>query len=282
MKREKTILCASWLIAGFLLCVSGSAASACGPNSDCPIGDRHYRIYVPSESRSPEPTGALVFVHGYRGRASDVVQNGALRALADRLGLALVAVASAGDDWSIPGVPSVDFHPDLDEIAYFDAVRHDLIRRLGLNPDRLVVAGFSAGGMMTWHLACHRATDYAAFIPMGGTFWAPIPENCQQPPAQLIHFHGLADTTVPLRGRAIEDAMQGDVRDAIAMYARNGAFRPAEAQRIASFGCEVMRNKRGATLGLCLHAGGHSWDTGFIETGLGMLGFAAGQWPTSP
>ena len=56
-------------------------AAACGPETDCMIGDRTYRIQVPQGQA--EPFGALIYAHGYKGSAKAVMRNNALRALAD-------------------------------------------------------------------------------------------------------------------------------------------------------------------------------------------------------
>lgn len=257
-------------VAGLGLFLAAIAAApdarACGPESDCALGDRHYRIYLPADADGTPAMGAIIFAHGYKGTAAGTLKSAALRAMADRLGVALIAAKSAGDDWSIPGAPSIGAIDGADELAYFDAVRADATRRFGIDPDRLIAAGFSAGGMMTWTLACHRSADYAAFVPMAGTFWRPIPETCSGPVADIIHLHGTADRIVPLEGRRIEDARQGAIRDAIAMYARFGAFAEPAPRRLAGTDCEERRNPDGARLSLCLFDGGHSFDTTFLES----------------
>ena len=54
--------------------VLAGPALACGPDTDCMLGDRHYRIAMP-EGQSTDPVGAVVFAHGYRGSAAAVMQN---------------------------------------------------------------------------------------------------------------------------------------------------------------------------------------------------------------
>jgi len=51
------------------LCFGANEAAACGPETPCPLGDRHYRVFVPQGVTTPK--GALVFAHGFRGSDED-------------------------------------------------------------------------------------------------------------------------------------------------------------------------------------------------------------------
>ena len=157
--------------------LAGGGAQACGPDSDCEIGDRNYRIYLPEGFGADGPGGAIVYSHGYKGSSKGTMRNQSLRRVADELGVALIAGNDAGDDWSLPGAPSPNYKPEIDEIAYYRAVIADATTRFPIDPDRLLATGFSAGGMMTWNLACDAGDLFAGFAPIAGTFWAPVPDQ---------------------------------------------------------------------------------------------------------
>lgn len=243
------------MAAGFL--ATAAPAEACGRSTDCMIGERTYRIVIPAERDPARPLGAIVFAHGYRGSADGTMRNDGLASLADELGIAFVAANADGRDWRIPGVPSFPEADGVEALAYFDALRQDLIDRHGVDPDRIVASGFSAGGMMVWHLACHRAQDYAGFVPLSGTFWAPLPEACPTTAVDLIHYHGTEDTIVPLEGRPINQSRQGDVLAAVALFTAAGGYQPAEGMADAERRCTVAINQAGNRLELCLFDGGH-------------------------
>lgn len=241
---------------------------ACGANSDCVLeSGRTYRIALPEAADGP--VGTILHAHGYKGSAAGAMGNTGLRALARRLGVAFIAADSDGDDWSLPHSPTVmrsGAAADLDgELAYFAAVLGDAARRFGIDRDRVMATGFSAGGMMVWTLACHRADLAAGFAPVSGTFWAPVPETCPAAPAHLIHTHGTADPVVPLEGRRIGPTKQGAVADALAMYRRDGDFRPAGRFETDGLACERWRNPSAQLLELCLHDGGHGIDPTHLE-----------------
>ncbi|MFN3207859.1 MAG: alpha/beta hydrolase family esterase [Roseovarius sp.] len=254
------------------LCGAGLPALACGPDTDCALGDRSYRIHMPAGHDGATPLGALVFAHGYKGSAAGTMRNRSLRDMADRLGIALVAANADGDDWLLPNAPSgrVD-SPDA-ALAYFDALRDDILARYPIDPDRIVMGGFSAGGMVTWTIACNRPGDYAGFIPVAGTFWAPAPESCDTPVAQIVHIHGTSDRIVPLAGRPIGPAHQGDVDTVLAMYRRTGGHEPAPAPSLGDgLDCQAWTAATGARLVECLHPGGHSFRTGWIAAAWNLI-----------
>jgi polyhydroxybutyrate depolymerase len=236
-------------------------AWACGPDSDCIVGDRSYRLYLPPAAQTG-PVGALVFAHGYKGNAAQAMDNKRLRQVADDLGLALIALQSDGDDWAVAHVPQAPDRTESLEFDYVDAVLADAATRATIDPDRRIAAGFSAGGMMVWTLACGASDRFRGFVPVAGTFWAPMPDTCPTPAANLVHIHGTADTMVPLEGRAIGETRQGDVAGALAMYAAHGGFQSTGT--VAAPGdmtCLTARNLAGKLLDFCTFDGGHDFST---------------------
>ena len=241
-------------------------ASACGPDTDCTIGERTYRVAMPNGAAK----GALIHMHGYRGSANGVMRNKALRGLADELGLALIAPKSRGDDWNIPGVPS-DMRTDgAAEFAFFDALIEQAVTRHGIPRDRIYASGFSAGGMMVWNLACARGSAFAGFIPIAGTFWAPVPADCPDIGTDMVHIHGTSDRIVPLGGRPIGPTRQGDVPTALRLFADGG-----ETDNERSFPPDLLCTDydlaKPRSLSFCTHPGGHSIRMDYLRAAFTIL-----------
>ncbi|WP_104018894.1 alpha/beta hydrolase family esterase [Roseovarius nitratireducens] len=252
-----------------LVLLAAQGAAACGADSDCRIGDRHYRIAWPEDARAP--VGAIVFAHGYRGSAAAVMRNSGLRRMAAEEGLALIALKSLDRDWVIPHAPGHAGTDGAREFAYVEAVLADVARRYPLDTGRVMGAGFSSGAMLIWNLACAMPERFAGFVAVAGTFWQRPPARCATPVESLVHIHGQSDPTVPLTGRAIRETWQGDVREALSMYRRLGGFHAAQPAGIEGLTCEGWRNARGEILDFCLHPGGHSLRTAYIRAGLDRL-----------
>jgi polyhydroxybutyrate depolymerase len=240
-----------------LVAIAAPEAGACGRDTDCMIGERSYRIALPEGHDGTTPIGAIVFTHGFRGTAGDVMRYEPLTALAADLGLAFIAAQAAGPDWNIPGAPSHHAQEEIDELAYFDALIEDATTRFAIDRTRLVASGFSSGAMMVWHLACYRGAAFKGFVPMSGTFWEPVPETCPAGPVNLIHYHGSEDPVVPLTGRQVKDGHQGNVFEAIEMLARSGGYRPVETGDVPGLQCAQQVAEDGKLMELCLFSGKH-------------------------
>ncbi|MBY4894422.1 dienelactone hydrolase family protein [Rhodobacteraceae bacterium N5(2021)] len=240
-------------------------AMACGPDTDCSVlGDRTYRYYMPDGTDGP--VGAFFHAHGYRGSAGGAMRNQSLRAMADRLGMAFVALNADADDWNLAYRPRNPTQTEAAEDDYARAVIADLATRIDLDPSRLISTGFSAGGMMTWTLACEMGDTFAGFVPYAGTFWRTIPDACPTPASHLIHIHGDADRTVPLEGRAIGPTRQGDVFEALAMYGDHGGFSiPVPLAAPDGMLCVGGEAALGRELIFCTFEGGHSYSTARVE-----------------
>lgn len=257
--RAGARLLPAFLVA-LLVALGAEEATACGPDSDCRLGERTYRIRMPAGHDGDGLVGAIMYMHGYRGSAAGSMRNKALgKAVAD-LGLALVAPKSLGDDWSIPNAP----REYTDDFAFFDRLLEEITTRFAIDPKRIMATGFSAGGMMVWNLACEMGERFAGFAPIAGTFWAPIPQSCASTPVHLLHTHGTDDKIVPLRGRPIQKTHQGDVFEALSLFGKAGNFGAAAAYEILDLKCERRLNPEGRALELCLHPGGHSFKSEYV------------------
>ena len=240
-------------------------AQACGVQTNCMIGERHYRIKMPEGHDGTNRIGAIIYAHGYRGSANGMMKNKSMAKLASELGVALIATKSYSNDWRIPGVPR---NRDADgrlELTYYDALIEDVTSRFPIDSSRLMATGFSAGGMMVWNLICHRSEKFAAFVPMSGTFWQPEPKTCTSPPANVIHIHGDADPVVPLMGRPIADTHQGEVPKVMEMYANYGNYEETGEEKLGKLTCQNTKNPEGKILIFCLFSGGHSFRTEFLR-----------------
>lgn len=258
-----------YLIALFLMLAS--PALACGPDTDCPVGDRHYRIAMPEGWDGTSDVPALIWSHGYRGSAAGVMRNKTMRKMLSKAGFALIAAQGVNGTWDLPYGPRTFDSDGSAEFAYFDAVIEDATAHHHIDPDRIIASGFSAGGMVVWNLACARPEKFAGFIPMSGTFWLKPPETCKGPAKSIVHIHGTKDKTVPLKGRAIRETKQGEVEEALSMYEKFGGFGPSDYFQRDDLTCRNRSNSQGALLQYCLFDGGHSFSVKMLAHGIAEI-----------
>lgn len=262
-----------------LVCAAAALAApharACSPaQAACEIPGGQYHILLPT---GRAPIGAVVYLHGHGG-AGDV----ALRRR-DRIGAFLDAgyavIGPDGARWRGEGSPrswnAMRAPGGRDDVKFVLDVVDDAARRFGFDRGAVMATGFSAGGMMVWLLACEAPEKFAAFAPVSGTFWRPVPTDCTGDPA-IFHTHGTSDTVVPIEGRALANGrlLQGDVREVIAMTAaREGcAARPSATARLGATpeSWETMEwagCARGALVE-ALHPGGHDVPKGWATAAL--------------
>lgn len=254
------------IMATVFCAVTSAPVFACGADTDCMLGERSYRIALPEGYDGSTDVPVVVFAHGYRGSAAGVMRNGSLRGLASDLGAALIAFNSKEGMWDLPHHPHYTQSDGSEEFAYADAVLDDAIARFPLDAERIMLTGFSSGGMLVWNLACARSDRFAGFAPIAGTFWLEPPDECDMPVASVVHIHGDADKTVPLTGRAIADTKQGEVAEALAMYGAFGGFGPmGPPVSRPGLTCEESTNAEGDLLSFCLFEGGHSFRTEHVR-----------------
>lgn len=258
-----------------MLCVT-VGATACSRDTACAVADGTYVIALPPDATGPMP--AVLFIHGYGGSGAGALRNrGMVDAILAR-GYAVIAPSGlpmpgrAGGTWS--------FHPDRpgprDEIAFITAVRDDAAARHAIDPERILMAGFSIGGSMTAYLACAAPESFAAYAPVGGNFWRPHPERCSAP-VRMLHTHGWSDGTVPLEGRVLRGAdsrdpealVQGDVFAALAIWRETNGCYQLRADSFVTEGPFLRRRwdrcTPGSALELALFPGGHVIPDGWAD-----------------
>lgn len=229
-----------------LLGIGAAGAQACGRTTDCVVELGTYNIALPEagadtgantgaatgadtgvlKAPKAELIPAVIFLHGFGGSGKGVMRNaGVAKTLLDR-GYALIAPSGMIPDGRTGG--SWSFHPDWksrrDEVAFLTSVRDQVIAKHGIDPNHIVLAGFSIGGSMTSYLACQTPDSFSAYAPLGGSFWRPHPSECAGP-VRLLHTHGWTDGTVPLEGRILREIpmsdqliAQGDVFQAMQIW----------------------------------------------------------------
>lgn len=152
-----------------------------------------------------QATELVVLLHGYGADGNDLI--GLAPHWQDRMPGAEFVAPNAPD--RVPGAPSgfqwfpisrLDPHEMRNGVATAAPRIEEFIEaelaRLRLPPERLVLAGFSQGAMLSLHLGLRRATLPAAIIGFSGLLAMPPPEGNTRPPVLLTH--GDADQVIPV------------------------------------------------------------------------------------
>ena len=208
----------------------------------CAAGTRRYRLYVPSTANEGLE-GLIVMLHGCTQNPEDFAAGTGMNSLAEKHRLLIVYPAQTGDDnsmscwnWFRPE----DQMRGAGEPAIIAGLTESLRDQYGIAPNRVFVAGLSAGGAMAAimgetypelyeavgvhsGLAYGSANDVmSAFTAMRGQVGVEqalsSPEAGRETAPRMIVFHGSADTTVHPSNAERIVANQGGIRGKISRH----------------------------------------------------------------
>lgn len=260
----------------FLLALAGAIACSCGAAFGAEpivrsVPSGNYRILFPDDG---DVRGAYVYFHGFKGSAELQMQQAELMATTLDHHLAYVAVDGTKGGWSFPN----GAWTGRDEKVFITEVLDDLAARDRFTAGKIVLGGFSIGASMAWYTACQQGQRAAAMVTFSGVFWNPLPRpvDCVAEIPPMVHFHGTADRTFPLSGRAIGTARhQGDTFRSIAILRARALCEDRGKTRITLDGIDCDEAPgciRGSSV-LCIHDGGHQVRADMLDAGLTAVGF---------
>ena len=186
-----------------------------------------YLLWAPTGDGMAEPRPAagwplLIFLHGSGERGNDLakvkVHGPPKHAVAGHRYPFILAAPQAAEGMAW----------DSDAL---DALRADLVARLPIDPDRVLLTGMSMGGYGTWNYAVDYPGTLAAIAPVCGVGDSDRAERIAHLPVWA--FHGALDTAVPLAGdQEMVNAVRaagGNVRFTVYPGVGHNAWDPAYA-----------------------------------------------------
>lgn len=247
------------------------ALAGCGADDTaCASASGIYHAELPDNPDAQMP--ALVFLHGYGGSGAGVLKmRGMVEGLKAR-GYAVLAPTAERRNGT--GNRSWVFYPGWtgrDEAAFLSEVVEDAAGRFDIDPDKVLLAGFSAGGFMVNYLACKTPDAFPAYAPISGGFWRPMPESCNGP-IRMFHTHGWRDGVVPLEGRLLGGGRfeQGDIFHGLEIWRVANGCAGHKPEKMRQEGIYMLRQWKSACasnshLELALFPGGHRIPKGWSD-----------------
>ncbi len=230
MRPETRIRILTLGIAIAVITASPKAALAsdgeCGvPDAPCTLEGGEYYVALPEV---PDEPPAVIWLHGYGRSGKGMIQNSAYVDPFTRRGYAVImpsgqpSINGKDLDWGVAD----GYDLARDDVAFVGAVRADAVERFGIDPSRILIAGFSRGGSMVWDIACQAPEMARGFAAAAGAFWEPMTTECDAS-VHLFHVHGFKDRMVPFEGRQLTwegvDFHQGNVMKGLDVWRRENA-----------------------------------------------------------
>jgi polyhydroxybutyrate depolymerase len=209
------------------------------------VGDvsRTYIVDLPDDYDPDNPHPVIFGFHGRGGSAQGASGQWYL-GLGQQGGKPSILVYPDGlDDGMGTGWPNSGGQ----DVAFFDALLAELKASYCVDENRVFSTGHSYGGMMSFTLACERASDVRAVAPVAGARWS---QSACTGPIAALGIHGNPDDTV---GYDLGLSAIGRILEA------NGCDENSTASYDPTEFCTSYACDTGYPVVWCEHQDGHNW-----------------------
>jgi polyhydroxybutyrate depolymerase len=207
---------------------------------------RTYLLHIPAHYDAMRHAPLVIVLHGHGETAGNFESYTGMSDKADARGFIVVYPQALGDpsDWHT----AIDGPPGRDDITFVRDIIDVVERRYRIDRRRIFAAGHSNGGIMTYRLASALSDRIVAVgvtagsIGMvdahGDTIRIPPPAH----PVSVIHFHGLADPSVPYHGGPESDGPDNivSVKNTVGFWLSADRCRTVPAARTVSLNHDVI------------------------------------------
>lgn len=244
-------LAAALTLALFAACARNRVAS--GPEGATTVQHlrvagqlREYRLHLPAHLDSSRRVPLVIVLHGHGESAENFERYTGMSDKADREGFIVAYPQALGDpsEWHT----AIDGSRKRDDIAFVRDIIDLVSHAYRVDPRRIYAAGHSNGGFMTYRLASTLSDRIAAVGVTAGSIGAiddrgdtlrlaPPPT-----PVAVIHFHGVADPSVPYNGGPEDDGPDNivSVQNTIRFWTAADHCAPAPPARTISANRNVI------------------------------------------
>ncbi|MEO1026338.1 MAG: PHB depolymerase family esterase [Pseudomonadota bacterium] len=230
--------------------------------------DRNYLLFLPDNFKTARNLPIVFAFHGGGDNANSMADWSSFPALARREGFVLVIPNGTfnkrnnGGTWNTdtPWVQGSAERLNVDDVAFFDAMLERIAGQVSIDRSRVFATGMSKGGMMSYHLACHRAEQLRAIAPVAATMTT---QTCDPSGSvDILHLHGSSDATVPLNGGrgSMTMSRKADYRSVtstLTFWADEASCSTTTKQ--GDRGAEYSCSSYCGSISYCVFDGGHSW-----------------------
>ena len=161
-----------------------TAMAECTGKTACELGDRSYHVREPDDWDGKEPLPVLLHFHGWGRQGDLVVKHDRIASGAVAEDMLLIAPNGLNRSWSFRQPGSADS-------SFAKAVLDDVAARYPIDPERILISGYSWGSNMAWRFACDNGAELAALLAVSGTLSQN--EECPVGPADVRQVYGLND-----------------------------------------------------------------------------------------
>lgn len=197
-----------WLILGLLLAVIPAMAQ--GDVGEVEFGgiDRSYAIYVPDDVDTEAGAPLVIMLHGAGMTGVDMMLFSQFNDLAELTGSIVVYPNGIQQGWTY--LDREELHPaDIytDDLGFLETLMDHLAETYSIDSERVYLAGYSNGGLLTIRAACELADRLAGAAVIAANYSFALAEHCLDADTiPLVMVLGTRDQAFPWSGSAIATA----------------------------------------------------------------------------
>lgn len=237
---------------------------------------RTFITYIPSTYNPSTPVPLVLVLHGLTMSASSIMSVTGFNNIAQNNNFIAVYPDGLNNDWNFGGTGA----SSTDDVGFLNALIDSISTHYTINTNRIYSCGFSAGGFMSYRMACESGRCFAAIASVSGTMGTSIYNTCS--PTHLcsvMQIHGTSDFIVPYAGALNNESVDNVIQKwlgtnnctmsaAISNLPDNNLSDLSTVTSYQYFPC----NSNTEVLLYKVSGGGHQWPgTSSILGGLGTI-----------
>lgn len=211
---------------------------------------RVYYVHLPPSYDGSDSVPLVISIHGDGQSALNFSERCDINIKADDEGFIAVYPSGLGFDpsklsWNMGFGFRLPYDLNIDDVGFIEKLIGKLLKKFNIDSNRIYIAGYSAGGMMVYHLACKLPDDLvAAYAIQSGAIGGHLPDEelwmniKPEHPVSIVIFHGKKDYVVPFNGGwdPWRSAFFMSVPDAVSFWVDNNRCNPDPETEISESG----------------------------------------------
>jgi polyhydroxybutyrate depolymerase len=162
---------------------------------------RSYIQYIP-QNYNPNKSYPLVFVlHGFTQNAQTIMNYSDFNRIADENNFIVVYPNGVNNAWNTNYGNPLPGGSTANDVGFILQLIDTLSSQFNINSSRIYSCGFSAGGFMSYRLACEASNHIKAVASVAGTISSQGLSQCNpNKTIPILHIHGTNDFVVNYNG----------------------------------------------------------------------------------
>ena len=169
------------------------------------LGDRPFKLHLPTSYATGAKLPLLVVLHGYGSDAAEAESYFRFAAEADRRGFLYAMPDGTKDNrnkqfWNATNACCDFARTDVDDSGYLQHLIEAVQAAHPVDAGRVYLVGHSNGGFMAYRMACEHAGTVTAIVSLAGAVVQDAAGCVPARPVGVLQIHGTADDTIRFDG----------------------------------------------------------------------------------